>query len=188
MWTLLTLFVFLALIVYFMFFWVPAEWTMAASGESECGRNGVTGPKSATGARLTAQRCWHGVTFHGYQDEYCLATGGSAQAALDGVREFFVSKSANVLVEEPYHLRFSRGRRKFEAYLTGLDTWFPQDIDVSLQTKSEGILIALRYRVRGIHVRIPPNQLRREALELQCMLQIPGAEPTAAPNAAPPHR
>lgn len=188
MWSLLTLFGLIGFILCFKFLWVPSEETSTTPATLVTTKTEVAGATTLIDTRLVAERRWYGITFHGYQDNYCFETEQSPQDALRCVREFFLGRNARILIEESHHLRLSRGRTKIQAYLTGLDTWFPQTIDIFFQTRPQTTMVMIKYDVPGIHIRIPPNQLRREALELRSTVQLAAAKPSASPNGGPAMR
>lgn len=163
----LTLLLLLGLVIYVMLFWSPSEGAVnsAATGNVTPGTVSDSTGKSGP-ARLEIEKKWYGISFRGFQDEYGFSTAHSVEKVAADVRGFFCRRKATVLSEDRHQLLLSRGHW-FYRYVGGLDTMVKQEIDVSYQTAGDVTRVLLRYRVPGFHIRIPPNQLRREVLKLQ---------------------
>ena len=181
MWTLLVI---AAAMVWLMFFWTPGP-EPAANVAFETPANEKRSLSHVVASpipRLCSEHVWYGMTFHGYQDDYCISVAGKCHGLAGMVRAYFIRKKATVVVEDGGRMRFSRGKT-ICGYLGGPDTWMPQEIDVTFETTGEITTVAVQYRVSGWHLRLPPNQLRSEVLQLEKSIQGLVAESIASRHA-----
>lgn len=162
----LALLLLLGLVIYVMVFWSPNEGsTNSADTGNAPPRPVFSSPVKSAPVRLEMEKKWYGVSFRGFRDEYGFSTSLSLDKVVSEVRGFYCSRKAKVLLEEKQRLLFSRGKWIY-GYLGGLDTLPIQEIEVACQAAGEITGVLIQYRVKGVHIRIPPNQLRREVLEL----------------------
>jgi hypothetical protein len=154
--------------VYLMFFWSPTDPPVTTYPSVGQGRTSVVRTHSQA-PRLDTEHVWYGLTFRGYCDDYSVSTMLELDEAMQAVRVFFAGRKGNLLLEDEHRLLFSRGKRIYK-YLGGSDTWLPQEIEASFQPENGVTKISIQYRVSGWHLRTPPNQFRREVLQLRTQL------------------
>jgi hypothetical protein len=96
MWTLLVI---AAAMVWLMFFWTPGPEPAAnvafetPANEKQSLSHVVASPIP----RLCSEHVWYGMTFHGYQDDYCISVAGKCHGLAGMVRAYFIRKKATVV-------------------------------------------------------------------------------------------
>jgi hypothetical protein len=163
-----------ALTLYLLVFWNSKEETAVKPRELLSEVQIRTASTSPTGG-LSFEHAQYGLIFGGYWDNYCFSAPCGLQEAVSRVRDFFATRKAELVLEQGQRMLFSRGKALFK-YLGGSDTWPSQQIAVSFEKNNERTTISIQYHVERWGLRTPPNQLRKEVLELFGLIQPPNAD------------